>query len=153
VVETGVAAGFSSKAILSAMAENASGELYSSDFPYCRLEEPEKYIGILVDSDLKDRWNLHIKGDRANLPTIASRLQPGSVDILHYDSDKSYSGREFALETLQPYLSTGAICIFDDIQNNWHFRDIVAQRPRDWRVFEFGSKYLGVIGQVRQGSA
>ena len=150
VVETGVAAGFSSRAILTAMKENARGHLYSSDFPYCRLDEPEKYIGILVPEALKDRWKLHIQGDRANLPLIAKSLEPDSVDLFHYDSDKSTSGRSFAYNLLRPYLAPEYICIFDDIQNNWHFRNLVESQPFDWRVFEFGGKYLGLIQKARE---
>ena len=37
VLETGVAAGFSSYAILSALQKNGKGTLYSSDFPYFRI--------------------------------------------------------------------------------------------------------------------
>src|ERR1700722_4553623 len=40
VLETGVAAGWSSQAILTALRENAAGHLYSSDFPYFRLKDP-----------------------------------------------------------------------------------------------------------------
>lgn len=145
VVETGVAAGFSSKAILSGMAANGQGRLFSSDFPYCRLEQPEKYIGVLVNEGLKERWTLHIKGDRKNLTAITKQLELGSVGLFHYDSDKSYSGREFAYQLLKPYLSENSVCIFDDIQNNWHFRDLVTDKGIDWRVFEFGGKYLGLI--------
>ena len=150
VVETGVAAGFSSKAVLTAMAKNNCGKLYSSDFPYCRLEEPEKYIGILVEADIRQRWKLHIRGDRENLPTITSELGTMKVDFFHYDSDKSYSGREFAFQSIQPYLSPESICIFDDIQNNWHFRDVVSTNQFDWRIFEFGGKYLGLLQRVNQ---
>jgi predicted O-methyltransferase YrrM len=149
VVETGVAAGFSSKAVLSAMAENGRGHLYSSDFPYCRLKQPEKYIGALVDLSLRSRWTLHIKGDRANLPTIAESLEAESISLFHYDSDKSYSGRDFAYQTLQPYLAHDSICVFDDIQNNWHFRDLSKSGRFDWKVFEFGGKYLGLLQKVR----
>lgn len=149
VVETGVAAGFSSRAILSAMSENDFGHLYSSDFPYCRLDEPEKYIGILVGQELRDRWTLHIRGDRANLPDITRGLSKCSVDFFHYDSDKSYSGRAFAYDTIKPYLAPGSACIFDDIQNNWHFKDLVDSGDFDWWVFEFGGKYLGLLQKAR----
>ena len=49
ILETGVAAGFSSLAILKALKKNKYGKLYSSDFPYFRIKNPENYIGILVD--------------------------------------------------------------------------------------------------------
>jgi hypothetical protein len=35
-------AGFSSSAILTALKENGEGILYSSDFPYFRIKNPEK---------------------------------------------------------------------------------------------------------------
>ena len=50
VLETGVAAGFSSYAILSALQKNRKGTLYSSDFPYLRIKNPERYIGIVVEN-------------------------------------------------------------------------------------------------------
>jgi len=55
IVETGVAAGYSSSAFLSAIKVNGCGRLYSSDFPYFRLPNPEKYIGILVEEGLRNQ--------------------------------------------------------------------------------------------------
>ena len=40
IIETGVAAGFSSLSILKAIDFNKKGKLYSSDFPYFRLKDP-----------------------------------------------------------------------------------------------------------------
>lgn len=54
-VETGVSAGWSTAAILAAMDRNGLGHLYSSDFPYFRVAEPERYIGILVEPRLRSR--------------------------------------------------------------------------------------------------
>ena len=45
IVETGVAAGWTSLFILRALQKNGKGFLYSSDFPYFRLKNPEQYIG------------------------------------------------------------------------------------------------------------
>jgi hypothetical protein len=70
VIETGVAAGFSSVAFLEAMDRNNHGHLYSSDFPYFRIGDPEKYIGVLVTEKLKNRWSLYVEGDKQNLPII-----------------------------------------------------------------------------------
>ena len=58
VVETGVGAGFSTQAILTALAANRSGRLLSSDFPYFRFENPAQYAGILVEEELKKPWTL-----------------------------------------------------------------------------------------------
>lgn len=144
VVETGVAAGYSSRAILTALAKNGSGHLYSSDFPYFRMEDPEKYIGVLVEPALRDRWTLRTKGDRVNLPEILADVD--GVDLFHYDSDKPVDGRRFALDLVTPRLRPGAVVLMDDIQDNNHFRDHVEATGASFQVFEFGGKYIGAIG-------
>ncbi len=144
VVETGVAAGFSSAAILQAMAECGTGQLYSSDFPYVRLHDPEKHIGCVVEEELRDRWKLRTQGDRVNLPAFANELS--RIDMMHYDSDKSYEGRELALAVLGPKFSKSTIIVFDDIQDNFHFRDWIVTQEHTARVFEFGGKWVGLVG-------
>jgi predicted O-methyltransferase YrrM len=144
VVETGVAAGYSSTAILTALDAVGDGKLYSSDFPYFRLANPERYIGFLVDEPLRKRWHLHIEGDEKNLPAICAECGP--IDLFHYDSDKYYAGRNRALAMVEPYLADKAIVIIDDIQNDLFFRDYVERRGLPYRVFGFWDKYLGVIG-------
>lgn len=145
VVETGVAAGWSSQAILKALQKNGNnGHLYSSDFPYFRYEEPEKLIGYVVDEELKQNWTLYIEGDKFNLPDIMDDV--GEIDLFHYDSDKSMSGREYAINLVEPKLSKKAVVIFDDIQDNFHFRDYVLAKRLEFKVFEFGGKYIGLTG-------
>lgn len=144
VVETGVAAGYSTQTILTALAANGRGRLFSSDFPYFRFDSPEQYIGHLVEDGLRERWELFIRGDRTNLPRIIARC--GTVDLFHYDSDKSYSGRRFALDTVAPHLAPHGLVVMDDIQDNFFFRDYVTRRCVAFRIFEFERKYVGVIG-------
>ena len=69
-IETGVASGMSSLAILKAIEKNKIGKLYSSDFPYFRLKNPEKYIGVLVDKLKYPKWRLEIEGDMLNLKSL-----------------------------------------------------------------------------------
>lgn len=144
VVETGVAAGFSSAALLEALRRNGSGQLYSSDFPYFRLDDPERYIGWVVPDHLRSGWDLRIRGDRVNLRELASELP--SIDLLHYDSDKSRAGREFALRALDRQLGPTSVIVFDDIQDNFHFRDWVLRESRRFRVFECAGKWVGLVG-------
>lgn len=144
IVETGVAAGFSSKAFLSALKKNGRGKLYSSDFPYFRIANPEKYIGILVDQDLRPNWSLRLEGDRVNLPQIMSEIE--KIDIFHFDSDKSYQGRQFAFDQIKSKISRDSIIIFDDIQDNNQFRDFVEANNSEYKIFEFEGKYVGMIG-------
>lgn len=147
VVETGVAAGWSSLAILEALEKNGRGDLYSSDFPYFRLQNPEKYVGIVVDSPvLKMRWNLDVRGDEFALPDIISSLGDKKIDLFHYDSDKSYSGRKFALKVIKNNLSPDCVIVFDDIQDNLHFKDLVEGAHVNYKVVEFQGKYVGIIG-------
>jgi predicted O-methyltransferase YrrM len=147
VVETGVASGYSSRSFLTAMKENSYGHLYSSDFPYFRLKDPEQYIGILVEDELKSRWSLYIEGDSQNLRIILNQVS--QIDLFHYDSDKSFSGRRRTFLLIEPKLGEKSIVIFDDTQGNSFFYDLVRTNPipRDkWHVFKFRGKYLGVLG-------
>lgn len=149
VVETGVAAGFSSQAFLQALADNGgAGRLWSSDFPYFRLANPEQYVGLLVDDALRSSWQLYLRGDRANLRRIVAEVD--HIDLFHYDSDKSYRGRSFALSRVQPRLSVRSHVVFDDIDDNSHFRDLVERTGAPYRVFGFGNKYLGLIGELAE---
>lgn len=124
VVETGVCMGRSSQAFLAALHENGEGELYSSDFPLFRVKDPEKYVGILVEDHLKDRWHLHIDGDEIALPRIVNSVE--QIDLFHFDSDKSYSGRQFACDLVLPKLN--GPFVMDDIKDNSWFREFVEGR-------------------------
>ena len=52
----------------------------------------------------------------------------------------------FALEILSQNLSAESIIIFDDIQDNLHFRDWVEGNNFHYTVLEFEGKYLGIVG-------
>ena len=143
IVETGVAAGYSSRAFLKAVQANGDGKLVSSDFPYFRLENPEQYIGVLVEEELKPLWDLHIGSDRTNIPKIAGQYP--KIDLLHYDSDKTVAGRQFALDQFALCFHKDTLIIFDDIQDNLHFRDFVARGQKQHLIFEFGGKYIGLV--------
>jgi predicted O-methyltransferase YrrM len=147
IVETGVAAGWSSLAILKALEKNGNGHLYSSDFPYFRLENPEKYIGYLAkDEKTKNNWFLDIRGDDKALPEIIKQIDNKNIDLFHYDSDKSYSGRSNALKLIGSKLGSKTIIIFDDIQNNLHFKDYIEKNKLNFHVIEFGGKFVGITG-------
>jgi predicted O-methyltransferase YrrM len=146
ILETGVAVGYSSYAFLLGIEKNGMGTLYSSDFPYFRIKHPEKYIGILVPKKLKSNWNLFLDGDRINFGKI-KKFDIEKFDLIHYDSDKTYKGRDLLLSEFNNYLTKDTIIIFDDIQDNYHFYDLVINKKvKDWGVFSFENKYLGVIG-------
>ena len=145
IVETGVAAGWSSLAFLRASKNNDNVKVFSSDFPYFRKKYPEKYIGILVKNEpnLKN-FNLFIEGDEINIPIIAEKLEDNKIDLFHYDSDKSYAGRDFCLKFLKKHFSKNAILIFDDIHNNFHFRDFVQNNNLKYTIIS-NPNYVGLV--------
>tara|TARA_Y100000996_G_C22519807_1_gene641977 strand:+ start:715 stop:1473 length:759 start_codon:yes stop_codon:yes gene_type:complete len=145
VFETGVAAGFSSFAILKALEENKSGLLFSSDFPYFRIDNSEKYIGILVDKQKYNNWNLQIEGDQNNIPLFLKKIKNNNIDLFHYDSDKSYNGKKNTFELLKNNISFETIIIIDDIQDDTFFYDYVKENKREFKIFKFENKYLGLI--------
>lgn len=147
VIETGVAAGFSSNSILTALHKNGKGKLYSSDFPYFRIKNPEKYIGIVVEKKLKKNWELFIEGDSNNLRRICKKLK--KIDIFSYDSDKTYHGVKSAFEKISNLLTQDTVIILDDIQDHSFFYDYLKQKNiLNWRVFQFEGKYLGLISNL-----
>ena len=148
-VETGVAKGFSTQAVLKALAKNENGHLYSSEFPNPRESEEERATAIMVEEDLRDRWTLHVKGDAENLSTILRAVD--YIDILHYDSDKRYTGRAFAMDLVRDAMGKDWVLVMDDIDDDLYFHDYVQRTDRPWRVLRVegdytGSKYVGVVG-------
>lgn len=148
VLETGVAAGWSSRAFLLGLRENGAGRLYSSDLPYFRLPDPEQYVGILVEPELRTDWTLCMEGDEANLPLLLAQVR--QVDIFHYDSDKMRSGREFAMSVVAEKLEPHGIIVMDDIHNDDWFKDYVTEHRLPFAVIE--GRY-GVIGSLDRRSA
>jgi predicted O-methyltransferase YrrM len=143
VVETGVAAGWSSRAFLTAMERNRRGTLYSSDFPYFRLPNPESFVGVLVEEELRERWVLHLDSDEVNLPRILDTVE--EIDLFHYDSDKTASGRQYAVDAVREKLVDGGLIVMDDISDDDWFRNYVSTEGLPFMVLD--NRY-GVIGDI-----
>jgi predicted O-methyltransferase YrrM len=148
VLETGVAAGWSSRAFLLGLRKNGPGRLYSSDLPYFRLPNPEQYVGILVEPELRKDWTLRMEGDEVNLPLLLEQVT--QVDIFHYDSDKMRSGREFAISLVAEKLGPHGIIVMDDIHNDDWFKDYVTEHRLPFAVIQ--GRY-GVIGSLDRPAA
>jgi predicted O-methyltransferase YrrM len=148
ILETGVAAGWSSRAFLVALHRNRRGKLYSSDLPYFRIPQPERFVGILVEPDLRGRWELQLQGDQVNLPRMLSSIE--QVDLFHYDSDKMWSGRNFAMKLVGQKLATTGIILMDDINNDSWFRTHVTSRKLPFIVLD---RRFGIIGELEAARA
>jgi predicted O-methyltransferase YrrM len=120
VVETGVAYGWSTLAILLAMERRGEGRLFSVDMPY-EGQESDPWMACVVPTPLRWGWTLIRKPDRDALPALMRDL--GTIDFAHYDSDKSYDGRLFAYRLLYRHLSPGGVLMSDDVDDNLGFRD------------------------------
>ena len=143
VIETGIAYGWSSLAILKGLSQNGFGKLYSVDMPYPRKKN-ENDVGIVVPNNLRKNWILIRKPDN---PGIISALNKagGEIDLCHYDSDKSWWGRQFAYPILWKSLNSKGLFISDDIQDNLYFSIFVKKNSLNFAVVEFKGKFVGLI--------
>ena len=133
IIETGVAAGFTTYAFLKAIEKNKKGNLYSSDFPYFRLPNAEQFIGIIIPASLKKKWNLYINGDENNIKEIKKRIK--SVDLVHYDSDKTYEGRKNFLKSISTIIHKDTFIIMDDLHDNTFFYDLISKdKNLNWKI-------------------
>jgi predicted O-methyltransferase YrrM len=142
VIETGVAYGWSSLAILAAMEENGIGQLISIDMPYVK-QGNEPWVGVVVPDEFRHRWTLIREPDRNGI-NKAIALCNGTVDLTHYDSDKSYPGRAYAYPRLWNALRPGGLFISDDVQDNFGFRDFCVSNRIESQVTSSGGKFIGI---------
>jgi predicted O-methyltransferase YrrM len=119
VVETGVAHGFSTLAMLLSVTKRG-GHVYSVDMPAMALEDSNE-VGIVVPQRLREHWTLFPFPDSVGLAKALGEID--QIDFCHYDSDKSYEGRCVAYPLLWNRLRPGGIFMSDDIADNTAFRD------------------------------
>ena len=143
VLETGVAYGWSSLAILKALSIINRGHLYSVDMPYPRKKN-EKDVGIVVPNYLKKNWTLIREPDRPGIIKALKKID-GQLDLCHYDSDKSWSGRNYAFPILWKSLRSGGLFISDDIQDNLYFFEFINKKSLEFAVVKFEGKFVGLI--------
>ena len=142
VIETGVAYGWSSAAILKSLSKR-KGRLISIDMPM--LHQTDYHlIGIAVEPALNDYWELKRVPDRNGLPKAILTMKD-CLELVHYDSDKSYYGRKWSQEIIWKSLKNGGIFISDDVEDNTAFMEFVAQHRLKYSILEFEGKYVGVM--------
>jgi predicted O-methyltransferase YrrM len=130
VLETGVASGASSRAILEALHLNGSGHLYSSDLSGVI---PREHSGLCVDAEMTGRWTLLHDGDRKNIPRFVESV--ASIDLVHYDSAKNAEEMHWVLEQLAPLLAPRAVIVLDDVDRHGFMHNFVRNADRSWVVF------------------
>lgn len=142
VIETGVAYGWSSLALLAALQGRENAKLVSVDMPYPKRNN-EAFVGIVVPEHLRKPWHIIREPDRYGLKK-AIDLIGGKIDLCHYDSDKSWWGRQYSYPLLWDALVPGGVFISDDIQDNMAFAQFVEERKIKFSVTRFDGKYVGI---------
>lgn len=139
ILETGVAHGWSSFAILT-VAKDAI--LTSIDLPYLGYNN-EKEVGLAVSPKDKNRWKLLRGPDKYFL----KKMPKLHFCFAHYDSDKSFSGMKSSLLEMCKLMKPGGLIVVDDIGDTEAYLvvcDIMGLVPIIIRDSE-GKKFQGII--------
>jgi len=142
VVETGVAYGWSTSAILHSLS-NRNGRLCSVDMPMPKQEGYE-LIGIAVEERHKKNWHLIREPDKYGL-IKALKFIGKPIDLIHYDSDKNYYGRKWAYPIIMEFLKDGGLFVSDDIEDNLFFKEYVTENNFPFWVTKIDGKFVGII--------
>lgn len=141
VIETGVAYGWSSFSILLSISKR-EGILCSTDMPYPKMNN-DAYVGVVVPEHLRKYWNLIRLPDDKGLKIALEKT--GTLDLCHYDSDKSYGGRMFGNGVLWNALRPGGIFISDDINDNMGFHDFCEKKNLTPIIVHIYGKFVGIL--------
>ena len=145
VIETGVAFGWSSLAALLSLSGRPAARLYSVDLPYFdRRNDP--WVGCAVPAELHKQWLLYRMADRDGLPRAIRAA--GTLDLAHYDSDKSPAGRAWAYPVLWAALRRGGILISDDVGDNNAFQAFAAVCGARPHIVQSDGKFLGILSKI-----
>ena len=143
VLETGVASGWSSLAVLLAQKDIKNSLLISIDMPYAWIKDSYKYVGLAVPLWLRERWILIREMDRKGLPIAFNKKV--SFGLVHYDSDKSYYGKKWGLNFIYSKLKKNSIMIIDDIGDNLSFHEFVKDKKLNHLIVSYENKFIGII--------
>lgn len=146
ILETGVAYGWSSLAMLLSLKNRPESRLVSTNLHYSRYED-DKYVGCAVPDELRENWTLIKEADKTALPKALAMVP--QLDLCHYDSDKTYAGRMWAYSLLWHVLKVNGCFVSDDIHDNLafaHFCQMLNQIPTIVEIpASVGKKYVGVL--------
>ncbi|MCL4480061.1 MAG: class I SAM-dependent methyltransferase [Candidatus Thermoplasmatota archaeon] len=137
MVETGIASGYSSTVILTAMRQNGFGHLISIDIQSkATICGQTKEAGWLVPATLKEHWTKIIGDSKEKLLEINK-----PIDVFYHDSEHSEENMLREFNWASTYLKKGGILISDDI--DWN---------RAWKIFLKNNKsFTKVIETVSTG--
>jgi hypothetical protein len=116
ILETGVARGLTTRAVLEALERNGRGRLWSIDLPPLLEHSLAKETAVAVPPHLYDGWTLISGSSRRVLPALIAQL--GTVDLFVHDSMHTTRNLMFELECVWPALAPGGAVLIDDVEKN-----------------------------------
>jgi hypothetical protein len=119
VLETGVARGITSRAVLERLARDGDGRLWSIDLPAISHEGWAGELGVAVPAELRERWTLVEGSSRRRLRGVLRKLE--SVDLFVHDSLHSERNVRFELDCVWPAVRAGGGVVVDDVHMNAGF--------------------------------
>jgi hypothetical protein len=133
VVETGVAAGYTSAHIAAALEQNGHGELHSID-PVLGGPDFEDAVGWLVPDAARHRQTLHRGRSRRVLPRLLRGLPP--VGVFVHDGLHTEATMRWELRAVTSSLAPRAAVLMDDAELNAAFADWGAANAGEWSLVE-----------------
>ena len=160
VVETGVCNGLSSAIILSALAKNSAGHLYSIDLPEFTdatgnseqfwsgkggaVVPRDERSGWLVPDTLRGRWTLLLGKSSELLPKLLEELQ--TIDLFIHDSEHSFQNQLFEFRAAFARLAPKGVIFASDINWSRAFNVFAKEVSRESRRF-FVDYSLGLVAR------
>lgn len=140
ILETGVAFGWSTLVFM--LTKSKHSKLTSIDLSY-PTKSSDKFVGKALPSNLKNKFNL-LRGIDFDYLKIFYN-QKKFFDFIHYDSDKSYTGRTKNYKLIWKILKKNGCFISDDISDNSAFYEFVTLKKLNYHILSLNSKYVGII--------
>ena len=142
VLETGVAFGWSSLAILLALKDNPRARLVSVDLPYLTVDF-DRWVGAAVPSELRDKWTLLRMPERYGIAKGVRSL--GTIDLCHCDSVKSLEPCLQAYRRLWASLRPGGVMIANDVNTNLGWRTFCQRLARNPIIVKGDGRFVGIL--------
>ena len=116
VVETGVAMGYSTCVLLSALNRNGAGNLYSTDVT------PD--VGFILSDTERARWNFWLLDRGRPKVSLKSRLaELDRIDLFLHDSMHTYEWQTFECRLALTKMSSTAVLACDDADDSYGYID------------------------------
>ena len=124
VVETGVANGASTRALLGALDANAHGRLISFDVD-------ERCAEVVGGAPGSERWTFELLPERGAVDALRAfgSQYEGQVGLWYHDSDHRYAWQTMEYAIARRCLAAGGVLASDDVDWNTAFAEFVDANP------------------------